>query len=148
MGVLLVRYRLVNQEDPNQTIGLVNQTWYGILEVAQKYGWIPMGTSLSGEYFDVYPLEEILNGVYDSPSPWRGSYASEEPRLVSMDDALNLADALDRAFLAYDPRVHALKHEADRIGQFERPLRGWPSIGAMVLVVEFCRNGAFWIEKF
>jgi hypothetical protein len=64
---------------------------------------------------------------------------------VLFEDALNLADALEQAFLDYEPvRVPASYY----LFEPEDPaLRRRPGIGAMAALIDFCRQGSFWLES-
>lgn len=141
-------FRLRNENDPAYTLSITSDTWYGVLDLAGEYGWNPMGTVMPGQWDE---LEVALAGYFlEKPFYWRSNgngmngYEIEERRLVSFEDALNLADALDHAFLEYEPlRVPASFY------LFEPREKGWslrPSIGAIIELVNFCRAGGFWIE--
>ena len=63
-----------------------------------------------------------------------------------LEDALNMADALEQAFHEYEPRrvpawFYLFEPEEDE-------LRLQPSIGALMAVIDFCQEGAFWVEKY
>jgi hypothetical protein len=137
-----VVYRLRNEKDPNNTIHLTKETWYSILDLAEEYGWNPMGAVLPGQ-FQSYELPSA--GSYlGVPLNWYWNGGSEDDRLVVFEDALNMADALDRAFMEYEPlRVPASYFFFEPIDQVI-PFR--PSIGALSAVIDICRTGAFWIE--
>lgn len=77
-----------------------------------------------------------------------GSY-TEPNRLVVLEDALNLADALYRALLAYEPEWDEYPEERDSllVNLFCTDGQLWPSLGAMELTAEFCLQGSFSIEK-
>jgi hypothetical protein len=150
-----VAFRLRNEHNPEYTLSITSDTWFGVLDLAGEYGWNPMGTLLPGQWDD---LETSLAGYFlEKPYHFgngngNGSGASlhgsdqEETRMVSFQDALNLADALDLAFLEYEPRLVPASYYL-----FEPRQRGWslrPSIGAIVELVNFCRSGGFWIEHY
>jgi hypothetical protein len=61
--------------------------WHKILELAQKFGWKPKGTSSNR-------IMKSFAGNWDN---WDGNYFSFANQLVDEDDAKNLADALKRA---------------------------------------------------
>lgn len=65
-------------------------------------------------------------------------------RLVLFEDALNLVEALDRAYQAYEPvKVPASYF----LFEPEEPaLRLRPSLGALAAAIEICRQGSFSIE--
>jgi hypothetical protein len=149
-----VVFRLRNEHDPEHTLSITSDTWFGVLDLAGEYGWNPMGTVIPGQWDD---LEAALAGYFlEKPFYWHHHYYGngngknghtlEDRRMVAYDDALNLADALDHAFLEYEPlRVPATYY------LFEPRERGWtlrPSIGAIIELVNFCRSGGFWIERY
>ena len=133
-------YRLINQRDPKSRIKVNNETWYGILELAEDYGWSPLGT--------VLPERFGLAGFFTGdPDQWYGDYWSEGSRLVLIEDALNMGDALYEAYLDYEP-IYAPTLPSysggNGIGILSRPQ---PSIGAVSLMIDLCQQGAFYIEK-
>ena len=133
-------YRLINQRESNSSIQVSNETWYSILELAEDYGWSPLGTVLPERYG--------LAGFYSGdPDRWYGDYWSDGNRLVLIEDALNLRDALYDAYLDYEP-IHLPTLQSYSWGNgimiVHRPL---PSLGALKLMIEFCQQGAFFIEK-
>ena len=137
-------YQLRNDKYPDNSIHLTQETWYGILDLAEEYGWNPMGAVLPGQFSNY----ELTSAGYYLGTPlnlyWNGG--SDDGRLVIIEDALNLADALDRAFMEYEPvRVPASYFVFEPLDQ-AFPQR--PSIGALSAVIEICRSGAFWIEPF
>jgi hypothetical protein len=79
-------------------------------------------------------------------SHWFDEADIEECSLVLLEDALNLADALDQAFLDYEPiRVPASFFLFDPANV---ALGRRPSVGAISEVRDFCRLGAFRIERY
>lgn len=140
----MVVYRLKNEKDPNNAIHLTSETWYSILDLAEEYGWNPMGAVLPGqfqnyEYSSAGSYLGVALNLY-----WNGG--SDEGRLVVFEDALNMADALDRAFMEYEPlRVPASYYIFEPYDQAV-PVR--PSLGALSAVIEICRTGAFWIQPY
>lgn len=134
-------YRLMNQRDPHRSLYINSETWYGVLELAEDYGWSPLGTVLPERYG--------LAGYYTGdPDQWYGDYWSAGQRLVLIEDALNLGDALDEAYLDYEPIRAPTLHSyngGNNIGILNRPQ---PSLGAIILMIDLCRNGAFFIEKY
>ncbi len=137
-------YRLRNQKNPNNTLILTRGAWHRFLEMARQAGWNPMGTvhpdlmlGLSSIYDEIYSIGDFDNGTY----------TPVDSRLVMLDDALNLMDALERAFMAFEPRrVSAYssfyRTERDRLLEWARP-----GIGTMLELAEFCRSGSFFIEN-
>jgi len=61
--------------------------WAFLLELAEKYGWQPAGTTLPDDpaYADI---------------PWDGDYGSSDFQAISATDAMEIAAALERAILA------------------------------------------------
>ena len=140
-------FRLRLQNDTQRTLSFTRQTWHALLDLAYEYGWNPVGT--------VVPEW----AVYENPAyvrergfvqPYEGSYtAVAGGRLVILDDALNLSDALELAFIDYEP-VRVPRY-SDFL--FDSPWNGRrealrPSLGALTEMIDFCQNGAFWIEQF
>jgi hypothetical protein len=158
--------RIRNQEHPYKTLGLSAPTWREILKLALKNGWQPMGsvspvapsTDLgypglnSGNWEDeaiwqedtpVYHPAAMLVS-YMPFLPEDGFSHFEAIRLVLLEDALNFADALDKAYQAYEPiRVPTsffLFEPSD-------PALGRrPSLGALAAALEVCSQGSFSIE--
>lgn len=139
-------FRLTNQKYPQHTFSLNNQTWYALLDLAQEYGWYPVGTVVP-EW--VTANRQAFAYDFGLVLPYEGSYTSVEGgRLVVLEDALNLSDALERAFLAYEPeRVLRYSDFLFDNGWNGRHRQTRPSLGAIVEMIDFCQNGAFWIER-
>ena len=77
---------LVGRGASDQRYWSVNHVgWARILNLAERYGWHPMGT-----------VEPEWEGEPDAP-PWHGSYSSNDGQRVLAADAANLAAALARA---------------------------------------------------
>lgn len=127
--------RLKNQQDPKKTLGLNKETWARMLEMAEEYGWNPLGTIQPDRV-----AGEPDPAGYD-PSSW--SDGSSAGRLVLFEDALNLADALERAFLEHEPGPVEQDSLPARTSPTAQPL----GIGVIIAALEFCRDGAFWIEN-
>lgn len=72
--------------------------WHKILELAQKYGWKPKGTSSNR-------IMKSFAGNWDN---WDGNYFSFDNQLVDEDDAKNLGEALKKA-LKEIPNVRSIK---------------------------------------
>jgi len=145
-----VSYQLRNQNDPQNGVQFNTLTWFGVLELAQEYGWNPMGTvhpngfELAG--FEQIEFEEAMNYSVD-PHEWPGDYWGNMEKLVLIEDALNLADALEEAFLDYEPvRLPAL-HGYWPSNVYGDVKRSPPSIGAIKLLARFCQDGAFYIAR-
>jgi hypothetical protein len=134
-----VSYQLINQSNPDKFIQMNNWTWFGILELAEKYGWNPRGT--------VTPESLELAGSYpDDGNRWQAEYWGNEARLVLIEDALNLADALELAFIKYEPvrlpSLHPFYLTGENGGSHNHP----PAIGVIQIMIHFCQSGAFLIE--
>ena len=139
-----MRLRLRNQKNPKKTLSMSSTAWYSILDLAEEYGWNPMGTVLLDWCLDSEP-EQAGYGL-DDLDYWLDRFTASEGRLVMLEDALNLADALERAFLEHEPV------RPQEVSGFTRSGMGAPAsrlrsgIGAVSAVIEFCRLGAFLIE--
>lgn len=134
-------FQLRNEDDHTLTITLSSRAWYRLLELGEQHGWNPLGTVrpewLAGFNFAM-PVEEGT-GMFQ-----QGSYTSQASRQVLLEDALNLADALDRAFLVLEPcptlpyrGIHQTEWDEDGVT---------PGIGVIAAVIELCNQGAFWID--
>jgi hypothetical protein len=132
-----VAYLLRNQRDPNSFVILTQETWLGVLDLAEAYGWKPWGTILPGNW----PALEYSMGTYLPLSD-----DGEPGELVILDDAMNLADALETAFLEYEPR--RLKATTLLYAIEDPAVDMRPSIGAINAVFELSKLGAFWIENY
>jgi hypothetical protein len=145
--------RLRSETDYNHTISLNGRAWQSMLDLAGTYGWSPMGTVrpeiLSGLTIFDREIEENADDSSRLASGLAlGSYAPRTDRMVLLEDALNLADALDRAFVEREP---ARRHQGGIVY-----LSDWeaeasdvlPGLGVMQAVVEMCRQGPFWIELY
>lgn len=136
-------FTLRNQRHPKQVLHLTRTAWFGILELADLYGWMPFGASLSGHWQDI----DIPWNGYDfeflPPEPAR---QPEQGQLIILEDAINLADALEQAFYEYEPlRVPPSFYLFEPENEH---LRNRPSIGAISAVIDLCRQGAFWVEAY
>lgn len=135
-------YRITNQKNQNRTLRLNNEAWFSLLDLAEVYGWNPMGTVLS----EAMSGGEPMPGWYGPDELWLGSYTDEDARLVLWEDALNLADALERAFLEHEPVfVHRIPEGLPELCETGDTVR--PGIGVLLEVMELCREGAFWVER-
>lgn len=156
-----------NYRQPHRTLGLSTPTWSEILNLALRNGWQPLGSvspdapspdfSLAGifslDWEDEAAWHEEDTAVYQPSAmlisylpflPEDGHLQSETSRLVLLEDALNFADALDKAYQAYEPvRVPAsfFLFEPD-----DPALSRRPSLGALAAALEVCRQGSFSIE--
>jgi hypothetical protein len=135
--------RLRNQKNPEQVLLLTHQAWWELLDLAELYGWSPLGPLMAGEWsvLDLGPDEGYLPGG----STRFVEEAVEANQVILLEDALNLADALERAFMEYEPvRVPASYYlfEPSDLNLSRRP-----GIGAMMALIEFCRAGRFSVER-
>lgn len=64
-----------------------NSSWRKVVDLGIVYGWEPKGTENIPDGTDNYEVEE----------GWCGTYFSNDGQLVSAEDALALANALERA---------------------------------------------------
>ena len=64
------------------------------------------------------------------------------------EDALNLADALQRAILHYEPQYIPSLYYYTLFGELNRSNGTQPSLGAIQGVIDLCYRGSFQIEKF
>lgn len=136
--------RLRNERDPDKVVCMTGWAWYSILDLAEQHGWQPYGAADA----------EWLWSSTKIPNPWEvqdlltGSYAFTSGRLVLLDDALNLGDALEKAFLAYEPERVRSYTDLTLFGVFGPVRAGRPGIGVILEVAELCQTGAFWIEQY
>jgi hypothetical protein len=159
--------RIRNYDQPHRTLGLSTSAWSEMLKLALSNGWQPLGSvSPEAPSMDIvvagiswqnregevsWQEDELI--IYQ-PSAMLFTYLpfwsedghpnSEINRLVLLEDALNFADALDRAYQAYEPiRVPTFYFlfEPDDPALGQRP-----SLGALAAALEVCRQGSFSIE--
>jgi hypothetical protein len=140
---LLVAYRLRNQSNPKTMLGVTVDAWHKILYLAEVHGWRPLSLLGPGNRDPFHPTAGIFLG---RPLILFGETHHDKIGLVVMEDALNLADALERAFMAYDPIF--LPADYFYFGDHQVESRLLPGIGAITEVIEFCKLGTFWIEPF
>lgn len=148
---LLMSVRLRSENDYSNTLCLNSRAWQSMLDLAGAYGWSPLGTVrpdvLSGLLSFDREIEENADDNNRLASGLAlGSYSPRTDRMVLLEDALNLADALERAFLERDPRR---RHPAGIVylSDWEAgPGDVLPGMSVMHAVVEMCRQGPFWIE--
>lgn len=135
-------YRLSNAQYPQQTISVTAQAWYSLLDLAAAYGWNPVGAVPQLELSDAPPgYESAL------PEAYLDGAAYTAGQIVQLEDALNLADALESAFKDYEPRRLPPLALLNLLPDAQlQPYISRPSIGAILLLAEFCRLGAFRIE--
>jgi len=138
-----VSYRLSKDKYPDQALHLNNGAWFDILSLAEDYGWNPMGT-VREAWLPSTGVPHHFNPEY--LDYWSGSYISELGSLVLLDDALNLADALERAFIEYDPYPSRryLPGYLNGTGDENGGLRA--GVGVILALADFCRDGAFRVD--
>jgi len=138
-----VAIRLCNEKDPRQMLHLALSAWWGILELALDYDWQPLGAAIPGRIHAEVYIESYYPGI--ALEGWEYAHNGHS-RLVLLEDALNLADALEQAFRQYEPvRLPA----SFFLFEPEDPALHWrPGIGALLAVVDFCRSGAFWVQRY
>ncbi|HLE14243.1 MAG TPA: hypothetical protein VI776_05805 [Anaerolineales bacterium] len=136
-------FRLRNDRDPGRMVCVTNRTWFSVLELAENHGWRPYGGVQPEWLWDSgsLPLFQESHDLLAS------SYTYDGGRLVMLEDALNLADALERAFLAYEPERVRSYLEMGLIGTFDPAHVGKPGIGVILEVADLCQSGAFWIDR-
>lgn len=135
-------YRLTNSKDPQILLNLTATAWLGILELAEAYGWHPVGTLYPSARLDLAEMDPAYEmHEFDT---FYGADPQEQPHVVRLDDAISLAEVLDRAFLDYEPLRVPVSYYLFAPTNPVFDLR--PAIGTISTVVEFCRQGAFTIE--
>jgi hypothetical protein len=138
-----VALTLRNEKDPDKSLSLTHEAWYRMLDLAEEYGWNPIGAFFPGDWHD-YEIDfssYFLGGVSFSSLSGNGSNGG---RVVILEDALNLADALDQAFLEYEPPFVSASFFL--FEPSDPNVRTYPGIGALAAVIDFCRMGSFTIE--
>ena len=126
------------------TLGLISSTWYGILELAEANGWLPMGTIPS----DPWDAGMVLPGLgFHVARDWGGDYWSDNGGLVLFEDALNLAEALEHAILNYEPQYIPSLHYYTFFGENSGLNGNQPSLEVIQGVIDICYLGVFKIEK-
>jgi hypothetical protein len=134
--------RLTSQKDAAQILIVTDSAWYALLDLAEEYGWNPYGPMLPGQWDS---LEFDLSGY--TPGEELFSYPEESGtrrHLVVLDDAVNLAEALERAFMDYEPqRVPASFYLFTP--EIQESAVG---LGVLRAVIELGTQGAFWLEEY
>jgi hypothetical protein len=132
-----VIYRLSCHKDPARSLTLSRAAWMWLLHSASQAGWNPMGTI----------TQEMLYGLSaGGMDEAGGTYTPAGRRLVMLEDALNLMDALERVFVDYDHPLSA--YAGIYTTEWDDLLKGnpRPGIGSLLAVAELCRAGSFLIE--
>lgn len=138
--------RLRNEKDMSKALYLATSAWQGILELAMDYGWNPMGTRAGDLDISLVWRPVISVDAYFPAIEYmqRSRESNGWDRLVLLDDALNLADALQEAFLRVEPvRVPATYFLFEP--EDESP-RSRPGIGTLLAVMDLAYLGAFRVE--
>lgn len=136
-------FQLSNEHDQTLSIMLSNRAWYHLLELAEQHGWNPMGT-IRPEW--LVGFGSAGSGELEMDVFRQGSYTSQASRQVMVEDALNFAEALDRAFLVLEPRPTLLYRGIYQTDWDENGVT--PGIGVITAVIELCTQGAFWIDAY
>ncbi len=135
-------FRLRNQKDANRVLCLTRQTWFAVLDLAESYGWYPLGDMWPGDWG-----QQDFPSIGYGPDPLLADLDEDENysdrSLVVFEDALNLADVLERAFLEMEPQRVPISFF---LGVEYAGLENRPAIGVLTAVIEFCRLGSFWVE--
>jgi len=138
-----LNYRLRSQKQPEITTRINQSSWYGSLELAQEYGWNPMGTILPQPSYKM--VSQVCN-EFLYPDLWRGDYWTYSGSLVLFEDALNLADALEDAFLKYYPVFVTYLNFFYPFRNNHSAKKAKPSISVIRILIDFCRMGSFHID--
>lgn len=138
-------YQLRNQEDPSKTLRMSKEAWHSILDLAEEYGWNPRGTVPTDWWMKINLYPDGFDPF--DPESWDGGYTPNSGRLVLLDDALNLADALEQAFIDYEPELAPSFVHVSMTGLAGAVAQIRPSIGAIIAATDFCRLGSFLIER-
>ncbi len=121
---------------------MTEAAWSGILDLAEAYGWNPYGVIVPGQW---QALELEFSAYFADLAPGWGNNG-DEGGLVVLEDALNMADALERAFLAYEPAYEPTSMFLFNLYDTKSLAR--PGIGVILAVIDFCRYGAFLINRY
>jgi hypothetical protein len=122
---------------------VTKRTWYDLLETALENGWNPLGVARPDWW--MLPGEDLFGEPGELPGD---GYTGEKHGLVLFEDALNLADALERAIADYEPEWTRFQEWGGVAlsGVTLSIEKAIPSLGAMGCLVDFCRMGAFHIQ--
>lgn len=137
MGVDLI-------SDTGESTGFGYGGWAYVLEIAEKFGWEPMGTLRPSEL--------------DSSESWEGEYGSSDGQRVTAEDAMALAKALEAAVAS--PELHIMVIEMDGEDRSRIRDKMGPELAASYVGVAdfeeyrqslrefaaFCRKGSFVVE--
>ena len=132
-------FQLRNEVDPGETVIITQSTWYGLVDLAFDHGWNPVGAVMPENWYD-FPAGIYRYGVEETGN-WYDE--AQNSGLVMIEDALNLGDALEKAFIAYEPVYMPASYFLFNGEGVSRP-----SIGALLAVCDLCHKGAFKIEEY
>jgi len=147
-----VSYQLINKSNPEKVLEIKNWAWYRLLDMAEAHGWIPMGTVMEDRLYGQFlsgdgyrprqmPFDDLLFDDF-----LESGYTGQSVRLVLIEDALNLGDALERAYIDYQP-IRSIEHLGTYYpGVYETANSYIPGIGVIDVVSNFCFEGAFYIK--
>jgi hypothetical protein len=127
-----------NDRNPDKVLWLATSAWRGILSLALEYGWNPLGAVP----FEVGLLSPLAEVSMDSYFP--SNHTGHQDRFVLLEDALNLADALELAFQDHQPQWVPASYF--RFEPEDDPLRDHPGVGTLLAVADFCTLGAFAVK--
>ena len=135
-----------------------NSQYPKVLNLAFMYGWIPQGT-IRNEY--LYPPE-----VTGDPPETRDSYFTNDGQMVTEEDALELAKALERALNDIPKQIYNKQANTPQIESMDELIQHVKeSIGALNFedgdsslllffggqiefiqsFIDFCKEGSFYI---
>lgn len=144
--------RLTNQHNLAHSLALNLRAWQAVLDLARAYGWTPMGAIvpewLAGVGWIGSDMLREDQADLDAPPPSISYLCDDRQRLVMLEDALNLADALERAFLDREPATVHPRSLVFRSDWEEAPEEILPGLGVMLALIALCRSGSFWVERF
>jgi hypothetical protein len=138
-----VIYRLKNQAEPERSLYLTGETWYNLIDLAELYGWTSIGMVSQDRWLDP-PLPQA-GYLLGAPLYTVSQEMEQEGLWILTEDALNLADALEQAFLEYEPR--RVPDSYYLFKPTDRSLENRLSLGAITETIQFCRLGAFLVES-
>ncbi len=147
IGAYRLIIRLRSLQHPSISLSMTQPAWHELLELAEVYGWNPLGSAWPG----LGSLLDLDADIYraGSHSPvgrlaWDAELALEACSVITREDALSMREALDQAFLEVEPqRVPASYYlfEPD-----DAHLRWRPGVGVLAALADFCRLGSFTVE--
>ncbi len=125
-----------NDRNPGKVLCLATSAWWEILSTALDYGWNPLGAvPVDVGMFAIIPPEVSMDSYFPT------DHREQADRMVVLEDALNLADALERAFKDYEPLWMPASYF--RFEPEDPFLRDRPAVGTLLAVADFCNLGAF-----